>query len=202
MGDSTTRYDVLSFAFMPPHTDSAHEMVEMADYFDLRTGKTWDLFLPGYVRVTDHHKARELRGAMRPVSGFGEPWGPHWFWTPEGFDAIRRAVEHRAEGRWSYEGCAQLVLVNTVLRRNETPIIDWPSIQYGSLNPARHGTSSLSVGEVIERITQDLEWGIEDGSYGVGSVVGVEPSDTGWLNTAREFLVNFTAGVLANLAAR
>src|SRR5262249_3055242 len=39
---------VLAFMFAPPRSPTIEMLDERGDYFDIRTGDTWDLFFPGY----------------------------------------------------------------------------------------------------------------------------------------------------------
>jgi hypothetical protein len=78
--------------------------------------------------------------------------------------------------------------------------IDWQSALSGELTDREAGITTLTLGAIVERITRDLERGIEDGAYGVGQVVNDPALPTSPMT--RELIVNTLAGIAAALGAR
>jgi hypothetical protein len=64
------------------------------------------------------------------------------------------------------------------------------------LNDA-NGTKTLTVAQVIERISRDLETGGEDAAYGVGAVT--EPPDASGDGTGKKIMIGALGGIAAAL---
>lgn len=128
-------------------------LTDRRDYFDIRTGEIWDLFFPGYYRY----------GHMEGGVPVGDPLD-NWGFSPPAFDKLRRHVERRSEGRWRYSGGDDLIVICAWLPAAGDPTVDWSSTAGGNL-------AAADLPQVIERVTRDLEEGLEDANFGVGDVV-------------------------------
>jgi hypothetical protein len=81
----------------------------------------------------------------------------------------------------------------------EDPTIDWASTISGQ-TAERAGSSTLTLANVIERITRDLENNAEDPSYGINEVTnGPQASES---HIGRDFMINALGGIAAALGAR
>jgi hypothetical protein len=159
---------VLAFLFARPESDVIRSLDSSGDYFDIRTGSTWDLFFPGYFRSTNEYF--EQQAQSQPVRG--DEFAANWYFSSRDFDVFCRDVERESGGRWSYSGDADLVLVNGWLEPRGQPTIDWESTMSGKIGAGGRAT----LGAVIERMTRDLTSGTEDAHYGIGDVVVPERS--------------------------
>jgi len=187
---------VLAFLFAPPDSDAIRRLDARGDYFDLRTGDTWDLFFPGYYRSAKG-RGFEQQTHARPVGG---NYADDWYFNASDFNGMREHVERCSERRWEYSGETDLVLVNGWLAEGGEPTIDWTSTIYGQITDQAAGAKTLTVAGVIERITRDLESATEDVSYGVGEVTdGPHPPEG---HASRDFAVNALAGIAVALGAR
>lgn len=181
---------VLAFLFALPDSEAIRAIERSSTYFNIRTGNTWDLFVPGYI----HNDGSP--------SNDGAP-EPDWVFDPTGFDAMRRHIEEESARRWQYSGGSDLVLINTWLQSNQPPVIDWESTASGSLTETIAGRSSLSLAQVIERISRDLEQGLEDPAYGVGDLNSVErPRRQDQKSLIRELFIATTSEIAASIAAK
>lgn len=179
---------VLAFLFAHPDAEAIRTLDANGEYFDLRSGTTWDLFFPGYYRAT------EDRSGARPV---GSGYASNWYFQSRGFDAMREHVELSSEQRWQYSGLTDLVLVCAWIGDRGEPTVDWASTISGSVT-SKDGPGTLTLSEVIERITRDLKSGAEDPSFGVGEVVDpAAPNSGGTLG--RDLMVGTLSGIAASL---
>lgn len=188
---------VLAFLFAHPDCDAMRMLDVRGEYFDYRTGDTWDLFFPGYYRSTKGSHFEAEAGA-RPV---GRTFARDWYFHPREFNELRHHIERSSMGRWEYSGCTDLVLVNGYLSERGEPVIDWASTISGQVTDQATGTRTLTLAEVVERMTRDLEAALEDPTYGVGAVTQVSPPLQDH-TTVRDFMVNALAGIAAALGAR
>lgn len=186
---------VLAFLFAHPESDAMRMLDARGEYFDIRTGDTWDLFFPGYYR--SKHKGSERKAAAQPL---GRCFGSDWYFNASDFNALRDHIERSSERRWKYSGGADLVLVNGWLFGHGEPTVDWASTISGQLSDQSADIHTLTLANVIERITNDLETAAEDQSYGVGEVTD-EPAPTS-SHVGREFMINALAGIAAALGLR
>lgn len=183
---------VLAFLFAQPDTEPIRALDSSGEYFDLRSGSTWDLFFPGYYRSEECNPERPPES--EPA---GMRFADDWFFSPHGFDLLRRHVEDASAGRWQYSGLADLVLVCAWIGKQGEPTVDWASTVSGSIAGVG-GTQTLTLGEVIERISQDLESGEEDADFGVGEVTS--PSGPGGgAGIGRDFMVGVLGGIAVAL---
>jgi hypothetical protein len=188
--------NVLAFLFAQPDSDAIRMLDARGVYFDQRTGDTWDLFFPGYYRSPKVRHFEQQSGA-RPV---GRDYAADWYFNARDLNALREHIERCSERRWEYSGGTDLVLINGWMVERGEPTIDWASTISGQLTDQAVGARTLTLGEVIERITRDLHNAIEDPSYGVGVVTGDPPPPEG--HVVRGFVLNALAEIVAALTVR
>lgn len=187
---------VLALLFAHPDSDAMRMIDSHGGYFDIRTGDAWDLFCPGYYRSAEGARFERQAGA-RPV---GRSHLKGWYFSPVDFNLLREEVEGRSERRWQYSGGTDLVLANGWLPEEGEPVIDWSSTISGQVSDRAAESQALTIANVIERISRDLETAAEDPWYGVGEVTGASPPAGS--HVAREFMINALAGIAAALGAR
>jgi hypothetical protein len=179
---------LIALVFAPPDSAAMRALDARVDLLDQRTGDTWDLFFPGYYKIPPEISSYGDRPLMHPgASG--------WHFNGLGFEMIRRFIEEHSDGRWTYSGETDLVLIGGWMPEEGEITIDWASILTGQLTDQEAGITTLTLGEVVERITRDLEGRLEDSAYGAGTVV--DPSGTEQHTTMHDFMVS----ALASLAA-
>jgi hypothetical protein len=176
---------------------------ERGDYFDQRTGDTWDLFFPGYyVSAKSPDFERESGSQLGGRTGFrsaGRRYAESWYFNARDFNLLREHIETFSGGRWEFSGQTDLVLVNGWLEPGAEPTIDWASTISGEL--AEHSERGrLNLASVVERITRDLENGSEDLAYGVGEITDnpIPPES----HVMRDLMLNALAGIAAALGAK
>lgn len=187
---------VVAFLFAHPDSDAMRLIDARGEYFDARTGDTWDLLFPGYYKPRRGCEFEQDAGA-RPA---GHGFAGKWYFSPAGFNDLREYVQRSSERRWEYSGGTDLVLVNAWVPDQGEPMIDWSSTISGQVTDQQAGIRTLTLANVIERITRDLENEIEDASYGVSEVTDGPPSPKG--HVTRDFMINALAGIAAALGAR
>jgi len=187
---------VLAFLFAFPDSDAIRMLDTRGEYFDIRTGETWDLFFPGYFSSVDKAEMRRYPAA-RPV---GRDFASTWYFSASDFDALRHHVEQASERRWQYSGGSDLVLVNGWMPAEGEPTIDWASTISGKLTEQSAGTLTLTLADVVERITLDFQTDAQDAVYGVPEVTGPPPHESG--HAARDFMISTLSGIAAALGAR
>jgi len=187
---------VLAFLFAFPDSDAIRMLDTRGEYFDIRTGETWDLFFPGYFSSVDEAETRRYPAA-RPV---GRDFASTWYFSVSDFDALRLHVEQASERRWQYSGGSDLVLVNGWMPAEGEPTIDWASTISGQLTEQSAGALTLTLAGVVERITLDFQTGAGDAVYGVPEVTGPPPHESG--HAARDFMISTLSGIAAALGAR
>jgi hypothetical protein len=189
---------VLALLFAQPDSDAVRSLDHRGEYFDRRSGDTWDLFFPGYFRSPkDEHFERAV-GAVPIGQGFLRDW----YFSPPEFNQLRATIEQKSEGRWHYSGGTDLVLVNAWMPATDEPTIDWASTLSGCVTDATVGDTTLALPQVIERISRDLELALEDPDYGVGAITGPQPGPNGSGTTGRDLVVNALGGIIATLGAK
>ena len=187
---------VLAFLFAPPDSDAIRMLDVRGGYFDIRTGDTWDLFFPGYYKSTEDAVFEHKSGAL----SIGANYASDWYFDPAGFNDLRVRIEESSENRWQYSGGTDLVLINGWLSEQGEPTIDWDSTISGQVTDRSAGIQTLTLGNVIERITRDLETDAEDESYGVRDVTD-EPTAPA-SHASRDFMIQTLSGIAAALAAK
>jgi len=186
---------VIAFLFAHPGSDAIRMLDARGEYFDVRTGDTWHLFYPGYYRSTMGHDFEQGAGG-RPI---GRQYAADWYFSPKDFNELRRHVEQSSNQLWEYSGGTDLVLVNGWVPMRGEPTIDWASIS-GQITDQEEGTKTLTLANVIERISRDLENAIEDASYGVREVTDGPPSPVSHIG--RDFMIQALSGIAAALGAK
>jgi hypothetical protein len=195
--------NVLAFLFAHPDSEAMKSLDLRGEYFDHRTGDTWDLFFPGYYRATD--VAFERRVGARPV---GQSYLGDWFFHPRDFDTFRRRLEGYTQCRWHYSGGTDLVLVSGWVSAHGKPSVYWDTAVSGCVTDETTAVLTLSLPEVIERVTRDVENTLASADFGVGDVTGrSDPDDPRVPSTpapraTRDVLVNAVGGILAQLGAK
>jgi len=168
---------VVVLLFAHPSEPAVSREALKKDYFDARTGQSWDLFFPGYYRwggdSYDEHGV-DLSGA---------PDGPRF--SDRDFNILRSHVEDLSTGLWQYSGDVDLVLTNVYLARGEEPFIDWRSTAARTLTRPDGRYDTMSLGGVIEAISRGIENGYESDTWNLPSmeVLRREPSVAGDLAT-------------------
>jgi len=181
---------VLALLFAQPGSEPIRALDAAGAYFDCRSGDTWDLFFPGYYRADDPDHEEGL-GAKRVGSDFAGDW----FFSPVDFNYMREQVQSSSGERWKYSGLADLVLVCCWVPSDGEPTIDWASTISGTIAEGPGGRT-LTIHEVIERISDDLESGKEDANFGVRRLTA--PDDPQVPDRmARDVVVGALSGIAA-----
>jgi hypothetical protein len=190
--------NVLALLFAHPDSEAIASLDARGEYFDSRTHVNWDLFFPGYYRTAGDEAAERRAGA--------DPVGPghlrDWYFNPRDFNRLRETVEALSEERWIYSGGTDLVLVGGWMPPEGEPLIDWESTISGCLSERSAAVETLSLPEVVERISRDIERRIEDSDYGVGPVTGAPPSPDGNGQLVRDIVANALGGIIATLGTK
>ena len=187
---------LVALLFAHPDSDAMRMLDARGEYFDLRTGDSWDLFFPGYFRTTEDADFEDQVGSR----AIGRWYGDNWYFNARDFNIFRNEVEHLSDHRWKYSGSTDLVLINCWLAERGEPTIDWVSTISGQITDQADGTRTLTLANIIERITSDLETAAEDASYGVGEVTDGQPPPAG--HFGRDFMANALGGIAAALGIR
>lgn len=195
LGDtSTSGPSVIAFLFALPGSAAIRAIDAAGDYFAVRTGDAWDLFLPGYAQEDRKTPRGERLGTRRAA---------RMTFVPDAFDTLRDHVETASGRRWRYSGGSDLVLVNTWLSPGSAPVIDWQSTASGSLTEAAAGRVSLGIAEVIERISRDLQQNLEDPHYGVSKIMEIDHRRAPAASSIiRDLFVGVTSEIVASFAAK
>lgn len=187
-------FSVAVFVMCQPDSAPAHELRRRRPYFDVRTGDDWDVFFPGYFqgRTMDDPNEILLDGG--------------WGFSPRAFNDFRRVLESKTARRWTYSGGSDLILLDMVTMPDGFVTGDYASVLSGPMTDSWTGTSTLTLGEVIEAISQDLETDAQDSAYGVSEVVGrgeLARRDVRTRKPAlRELAVGTAAGILSQIGAQ
>lgn len=145
---------VVALLFATPDSVLIQTAEERRDYFDARTADLWDLYFPGYYRWGHMAGGRRLSN---------DPHGPQF--TPVAFNEMREFVQ--GQGSWRYSGDADLVLVNVYLSGSGEPVVDWESLQGGPLVDPNGLYRQMSLGGVIERLSEGIDEGFESADWNV-----------------------------------
>jgi hypothetical protein len=190
--------NVLALLFAHSDSEAIASLDARGEYFDARTHLNWDLFFPGYYKSTTGEDA-ERRTSAVPV---GRGHLRDWYFNARDFNLLRETVESLSGGRWTYSGGTDLVLVGGWMLPEGEPLIDWESTISGCLSERSAAVETLSLPEVVERISRDIERQIEDSDYGVGPVIGAPPSSDGNGQLVRDIVANALGGIVAALWAK
>lgn len=187
---------VLAMLFSHPDSSAMRSLDERGDYFDIRSGETWDLFFPGYYRSTRGAHFESQCGA-RPV---GRRFAGDWFFNPREFDRFRDQIETSANGLWHYSGETDLVLTTAYVPDKGEVTVDWESVVSGQLTDPGTGVQTMTLSAVVESLTRDILSGMADERYGVGPVVAAAPPAS--RSNGRDFVVSVLAEIAAALATK
>ena len=183
---------VLAIIFAHPDTEAIRTLDTRGDYLNIRSGETWDLFFAGYYSSDAPRTEKQLES--KPV---GDHFARDWYFNSMAFEKLRGHVERMSGGRWQYSGETDLVLVNVWLPEHGEPTIDWESTQSGSLTDTRVGTSTLSLAQVIEKVSRDLQNEAEDAHYGIATVTSPRPAHIETMGT--KVMIGALGGMAAAL---
>lgn len=178
---------VVGLIFVQPDSRVITTARERKEYFDSRSGELWDLFFAGYYRYG-------LMPGGRPLTDAGD--GPQF--SPKAFDEMRRHVEGACG--WRYSGDCDLVVVNAYLTADVEPLIDWVSVLGGRLVDPNDAYKALSLGGVVEAISQAVELDFESADWNVGGALWPpeQGPDPKFVSFARDVLANAVANVLTS----
>lgn len=186
---------ILALLFAHPDTEAIAALDARGEYFDHRTGENWDLFFPGYYRARNPNSER--RFGAQPV---GDEFLADWYFHPRDFDLFRTDIERLSEGRWQYSGTTDLVLAAAWLASDSEPAVDWATTVSGSLTDVLTGTVSVSMPEVIERLSREIEQALQSQDYGVPELTGNGGDSAP--SAAREVMSNALGGIIAALGVK
>ncbi len=189
LDDGEVACAVVALLFAHPDSTLIRTVEARQDYFDARTGDLWDLYFPGYYRW------RHMPGGRRLSV---DPAGPQF--TAVAFNVIRGFVQE--QGSWRFSGDADLVLVNCYLSSGTDPLLDWESLQGGALVDPNGRFRQMSLGGVIERLTEGIDDSFESADWNVAgdlwpdSAVKTHFLDSKAAVFGREMLAEVIASVL------
>ena len=183
---------ILALLFAHPDTEAIAALDARGEYFDHRTGDTWDLFFPGYYRASD--PIPEPGYGAQPVGG---EFLDNWYFHSRDFDLFRMEIERLSDGRWQYSGTTDLVLTSAWLASNSEPTVDWGTTVSGSLTDVLTGTVSVSLPEVIERLSREIDQALQSPDYGVPELT--EKGGDSAPSVARDVMSNALGGIIAAL---
>jgi len=185
---------VLALLFTLPRSEPIYDLDAHGHYLDLRSGAGWDLLWPGYYR-SERSVGFESECGADPV---GSGFAANWYFNAQEFNTLRETIERKSQGRWAYSGNSDLVLVNAWIPLRGEPTNDWESTAAGEVRADR----TLSIGAVVERLSQDLEGAHSDASHGVGPVVEHLPAVPTRSGATRDFTTSVVAEIAASLGLR
>lgn len=181
---------VIVIVFAHPDSGPAQQLKGDRSYFDTRTGESWDVFFPGYLRYGQATEADETK------------FDDYWSFSPRSFNEFRINLEKKTNDKWKYSGGSELVILTAIVINGEVTV-DFDSVLFGQLTDPKNQNKTLSLAEVIENISRDLEDVSEDDYYGVGTVVNPRtnanaPQSGGILEneTIRAWVIGITVGAL------
>lgn len=186
-------FTVLAFMFAMPDEPTIEMLNRRGEYFDIRSGNSWDLFFPGYYRSSNG----QLEAHVMNTTPVGDRYARDWYFNSSDFDMLRQHVEDSSDGRWRFTGGSDLVLINAFVPERGEPTVDWESIQSGAIRPPE------TLAGVVERISGDLERHTEDSAYGVASITssGRSPASKGG-GPAQDFFIQALAGIATALGLK
>jgi len=182
--------------FAHPDSEAIESLDQRGDYLNLRSATKWDLFFPGYYRSSENDGLESHLGSRR----VGRRFTGDWFFSPPDFNRFREQIEQASAGRWRYSGEADLVLINAYMPERGAPTVDWESTISGCITDTSTGRT-LSLSQIVEGISQDLEAGTGAADYGVGRVVN-SPAEPATASAGREIVVSIVGEIAGALASR
>jgi hypothetical protein len=185
---------VLAFLFAHPDSPAIIKLDQRGEYFNCRTGSTWDLFFPGYYASGKHGLESQI--GAKPV---GQNFAFSWYFNPQEFDAMRQYIEQMSEGKWRYSGGTDLVLIDVWISDTGDPTVYWESTVGGELSNVEEGLQTLGLPAVVERITRDFDDQAESTTYGVAEVVTPSSSPPVRPSMAQNVMTGALSGIIAAL---
>lgn len=187
LDDGEVVCQVVALMFVQPDSRVIGTADRRKEYFDARTGEAWDLYFAGYYRWGWMPGGKALTDAAD---------GPQF--SAVAFDGMRRFVEGSSD--WRYSGDCDLVVVNAYLASGGEPVVDWESLLGGPLVDTNDAYRALSLGGVVEAISQAVERDFDSADWNVGEQLwppGQGP-DPRLRSFARDVLANAVANVLVS----
>ena len=171
-GDATSQREpkwetIVALAFITQPADALELLAHNGAVLNLRSGRRWDLFFPGYFQITTTDEKSFLPGSAAVGDGFLS----NWYFNARDFDSMRKHVETMSQGRFIYDGRPTIMVVRSTYDESGEPSIDWNSVAFGPLSDRWHGVKTLSLNEVVHRISIDLEHGSEDPDWGIAELL-------------------------------
>ena len=198
---------MVALLFAHPDSAAIHTLDQRGDYFDIRTGDTWDLFFPGYSRIHSgrtpapsamnralrYHIEAE-RGAVLPLPGYTD----RWRFSANDFNTMRADVERLSSRRWSYSGGTDLVITGGWMPLVGEIAIDWELTASACIAEHLDATPDHTLGGVIELISRDIEQQLEDPNFGLpdANAAGEASRET----LVQKVMVSAIGGIVAGLA--
>lgn len=158
---------IVVLAFITQPADALELLAGNGVVLNLRSGNRWDVFFPGYFRTVSSDDKVFLPGSTSVGDGFLS----NWYFNAKDFDTMRRRVEKMSRGRFVYDGRPTIMVVRAIYDDYGEPSIDWSSVATGPLSDRRHGVETLSLNEVVHRISIDLERGNENPNWGISELL-------------------------------
>lgn len=191
----TVSFSVAVFAFAPPDGAPARQLRRRRDYFDVRTGESWDVFFPGYFRYGSTDDPQQ------------QVFDDHWGFSPRAFNHFRADLQERTQGRWRYSGGSDIVLMTAAVAGDGTVTIDYESVIGGPLTDSQDDNQTLTLAQVIEAISHDLESDAQSPSYGISRVTtpleeAISRSLADSRRTVREAAATIAGEALGAIGAR
>ena len=219
--DGATWESIVALAFVAPPADALDLLDAGGGVLDVRSGERWDLFFPGYFRsswsgdrdwsesvlrgegngyLPQENADVERPGRARPV---GQDFLGDWYFNSNDFNFIRSEVERLSREEITYDGRPTLMVVRAVYGEAGEPRIDWESTASGPLSDQHHGVHTLSLSEVVHRISTDLERQTEDPDWGVSRVLSADArSKPSQRAAAVDLAIGVVGGTLAAWLSR
>jgi len=185
---------VLAFLFSLPHSDAIEHLDRHGDYLDIRSGSTWDLFWPGYYRSNATSQFENNCGSESVGRGFAADW----YFNAREFNKMRGDIESLTDERWRFSGGTDLVLVNAWIPDRGPSTIDWTSTLSGPVD----ANTTLGLGQIVERISRDLEDDDGDAAYGVAEVMQADLPKSSGQGLTRKIAVSVAAEIAAAIGIK
>lgn len=176
----------LTFIFAYPDSEAIQTLDARGGVFDNRTGDNWDLFFPGYGMATG------ASSIIEPEEPVGKRFLKDWFFSEQEFHALRAHIEDCSDNAWRFSGEIDLVTVNAWVAFGCEPSIDWESTQSGSLTD-----ETMTISQVVEAVSSEVEQGLEDQYFNIGSVLQ-QPDLESVVIQYREIVYSIIGGIIAN----
>ena len=190
---------IVALAFITQPADALELLEHNGEVLNLRSGSRWDLFFPGYFQTSLTNESIFLPGCMPVGHGFLS----NWYFNAKDFDRMCKQVETMSQGRFIYDGRPTIMVVRATYDDSGEPSIDWNSIAFGPLSDRWHGVKTLSLNEVVYRISIDLERGSEDPNWGIAELLDYDRhSNLPVRSAATDTAIAVAGGTLATWLGR